>query len=148
MITRILVDGDSCPVPVRALLERVPRQRNISVHVLANRPIPVGKDVSFELVVAGTVDERLLDLCTDDSLVITRDIPLAEKLLQRHVVVLNDRGREFTLDTIGELRSLRDAAEQIRAVGLESMDRRRTFGQRETTQFANALDRVLARENK
>lgn len=147
MISLILVDGDSCPVPIRALLERIPHKRNVAVHFLANRPIPVGHGVTFELVVGTTVDERILAIATNETLVVTRDIPLAEQLVQRNIIVLNDRGREFTPDTVGELRSLRDAAEQIRAAGLESMDRRRTYGHREATQFANTLDRVLTREN-
>lgn len=147
MITLILVDGDSCPVPIRALLERVPQKRNVTVHFLSNRPSPVGQGVSFELVAGTTVDECIIARATETTLVVTRDIPLAEQLIQRNIIVLNDRGREFTPDTVSELRSLRDAAEQIRAAGLETMDRRRTFGKRETTQFANTLDRVLTREN-
>lgn len=147
MITEILVDGDSCPVAIRPVLIRAGSSRRIRVLFLANQPLPLGDHHGMDVVTERTVDEEILNRAGSGSLVVTRDIPLAEQLVGRGVAVINDRGRIFQADSIRELRSLRDAAADLRRLGLEQMDRRRTFGAREVKAFADALDRVLAARN-
>lgn len=155
-IVAIWVDGDSCPVPVRELLCRVSRRRRIPVRFCANRtlPIPTGANdglIEMHLVSGTTVDEYLVEALVEAlenprqeiPLVVTRDIPLAERLVLQGVATMNDRGRLFERDSIRELRSLRDAREAIRASGLERMSRASTFGERELKRFADALDRFL-----
>ncbi|POR05686.1 hypothetical protein AU468_00490 [Alkalispirochaeta sphaeroplastigenens] len=148
----IWVDGDSCPVPVREILQRVSRKRGIPVRFCANRDLPLGTgggDLLKMLVIRDeSVDDYLLRETAAAGgipLVVTRDIPLAEGLVELGVPVMNDRGRLFERDSIRELRSLRDARAEIRAQGLERMSRAATFGKREQKAFADALDRFLAK---
>lgn len=149
----IWVDGDSCPVPVRALLVRTARRRGLPVTFCANRPLPIEYDtddpVELRVVTDSTVDEYLLANTEGENetihLVITRDIPLAESLVERGVSVMNDRGRLFRRETIRELRSLRDAHALIRDQGLEKMNTANVYGAREQKAFADTLDRFLAR---
>ncbi|SIQ21675.1 hypothetical protein SAMN05920897_105100 [Alkalispirochaeta americana] len=147
----IWVDGDSCPVPVREILQRIPGRRGIPVRFCANRALPLGKtggDLLEMLVIQEEdVDDYLLRetvAARGIVLVVTRDIPLAERLVELGIPVMNDRGRLFERDSIRELRSLRDARAAIRAQGLETMTRAVTFGKREQKAFADALDRFLA----
>lgn len=153
----IWVDGDSCPVPVRELLVRTARRRAIPLRFCANRPLPFSSSpdeaapdaapdvVEMHHVTDGTVDDYILARTAPDSLVVTRDIPLAEKLVERGIPVMNDRGRLFDADSVREIRSLRDAAAAIRLQGLESMPTAVTYGKRELKAFADTLDRFLAR---
>lgn len=149
----IWVDGDSCPVPVRDLLLRAARRGVATVIFCARQGLPLPGDVTdcveMRLVRDVTVDEYLLErVGSAGTLVVTRDIPLAEELLERGVAVMNDRGRLFERDSIRELRSLRDAAAAIRAQGLEQMNSAVTYGKREQKAFADALDRFLARPGR
>lgn len=157
----IWVDGDSCPVPVRELLVRTARRRAIPLRFCANWPLPLPSFpdaaapnaapdaapdvVEMHHVTDGTVDDYILARTAPDSLVVTRDIPLAEKLVERGIPVMNDRGRLFDADSVREIRSLRDAAAAIRLQGLESMPTAVTYGKRELKAFADTLDRFLAR---
>lgn len=144
----VLVDADSCPRDLRAILLRAAMRRRLTLRFLANRPMDLGTGIAAEVVDNGTVDEEILRRIVRDGepvLVITRDIPLAEAVLQRGGWALNDRGTEFDQSSIAERRSLRDRAEVIRALGIETMDRRRSYGEREVKAFADALDRVLTR---
>ncbi|MFA7566314.1 MAG: DUF188 domain-containing protein [Alkalispirochaeta sp.] len=156
----VWVDGDSCPVPIRDILVRWHGRGRLVLHFFTNRRLPLDSSVGQTVVTDGTVDGHILarlqsiadatgkdptdDIVTDDIVVITRDIPLAERCLEYPCTVMNDRGTVFTRDTVGERRSLRDARAGIRAMGLESMDRRRTFGIKEQKLFSDALDRVLS----
>ncbi len=147
----ILVDGDSCPVPVRSLLIRTSQRRRVDVRFFANQPMRLESGYEATLVTGETVDETLLRLVEDlveknsAPVVVTRDIPLAEAALERGAAALNDRGTVFDAETIAERRSLRDAAAEIRASGLESMTRRGGYGPTEKKAFADALDRTLTR---
>lgn len=79
-------------------------------------------------------------------LVITRDIPFAERLVARSIAAMNDRGDIFTNENIAERRSLRDAAAELRSLGLVAESpkgSRRT--PKETKKFADALDRLMTR---
>lgn len=121
------------------------------LEVYANRTIP-GRPGDVETtVVSGSVDDRLearaaeLALRGDTCLVVTRDIPLAERLVLNGVDAINDRGGVFDAASIAQRRSERDAAAAIRASGLEVMNRRRTYGAAERKAFADALDRYLTR---
>lgn len=115
------------------------------VHV-ASRKLAVPKGIEFTLVDSGpdSADRYIEDHANAGDIAITRDLPLAERLVAKGIVVLNDRGECFTVDTARERRSLRDEAEGLRALGLApESPRRRNWGQRELKAFADAFDREL-----
>lgn len=147
----VLVDGDSCPVPVRSVLIRASQRRGIDVRFFANQPLQLESGYHPTVVSGETVDEALIRLVGEFAghgtvpVVVTRDIPLAEGILTRGGIALNDRGTIFDAETIAERRSFRDAAAEIRASGLESMNRRGNYGSQEKKAFADALDRTLTR---
>jgi uncharacterized protein len=94
----------------------------------------------------GAADDRLALLAQPGDLGVTRDLPLAERLADKGLRVLNDRGDVFTADNARERRSLRDRAVELRALGLSpESPRRSSWGKRELKAFADALDRELAR---
>lgn len=151
MPPRVIVDGDSCPVPIRDVLVRWHERGRIVLEILANRQLPVENPRPSIVSPPETVDDTLiytLQATTPEertrTIVMTRDIPLAERLLQLGVYVVNDRGDRFDTATIGERRSIRDRNAEIRELGLESMDRRRRFGKDEVKAFADTLDRIIA----
>jgi uncharacterized protein YaiI (UPF0178 family) len=120
----------------------------------ANHPIPELKSpkpnqrqVAFmELCPSGegAADRRILELAKSEDLVITRDLPLAEQLVDAGVTVLDDRGRAFTRENIREYRSIRDFTVGMADNGLD-FDRTPSYGKKELSSLANSLDRELSR---
>jgi uncharacterized protein len=154
-VPEVWLDGDSCPVPVRDLLVRWHQRGRLVLRVFANRSLPVDSAVEQTVVGKGSVDEYILNLLGQSSavesagdpravIVVTRDIPFAEACLEFDCTVMNDRGTVFSPDGVRERRSIRDANARIREMGLEEMNRRRSFGNRELKRFSDALDRVLS----
>jgi len=149
----VWVDGDSAPREIRELLRRWGDRGRCRVRFFANRPLPdvsatVMTVVSGEETVDGEILQRLASTAAEvrrTMVIVTRDIPLAERCLEYECVVLNDRGTEFDAGTIAERRSIRDRNAEIRAMGLETIDRSHRFGKREVKLFADTLDRVLTR---
>ena len=148
----VWVDADSCPVAVRDLLIKWETRGRISLDLLANRVLPVPDSVTTTVVERETVDEHIcarLDALDAERqarvVIVTRDIPLAERCTVGYrCSVINDRGTASDPETARERRSIRDAAETIRADGLETIDRRRRYDRRDLKRFADTLDRLVA----
>lgn len=108
----------------------------------ANRPIPFPETRSATMDVVPDADDRLAEICEQGDLAITRDVPLAARLVERGAVVLNDRGDRWDAGNIAERLSERDTATEMREAGVLPQ-RGRQFGKKEVFAFSNALDREL-----
>lgn len=144
---KIWVDADSCPRPVREIIVRAAERTGVEALFVANRPVP-GIEEGAGLVVVGkdegAADDYIFDHSTVGDLVVTRDIPLAKRLVDRGTTVVNDRGDLFTAENVGERLSVRNFMYQLRSSGL-LIPTERSFGAKETQAFANAFDRELTR---
>jgi uncharacterized protein YaiI (UPF0178 family) len=145
---KIFVDADSCPQAVRDIIIRAAIRSGVPAVFAANHSILVPEDDLITMVVVekgeGVADQYIVDAVEVNDLVITRDIPLAADLVEKNAVVLNDRGDMFTPENIRERLSLRDLMKDFRESGIMS-ENHRSFGRRETQQFAAAFDRELTR---
>ncbi|MDR1901342.1 MAG: DUF188 domain-containing protein [Treponema sp.] len=145
---KILVDADSCPKPARALVLRSAARNSLKAHFAANRPIPgiSGENAVMELCTAeeGSADDRIAEMARPGDLVLTRDIPLAARLVEVPVTVIDDRGRLYTRENIRERLSLRNFIVGLAENGIEK-ERSANYGKRELKAFADSFDRVLSR---
>jgi uncharacterized protein len=143
---KILVDADSCPKPARDLVLRRAVKLNIRIIFAANRPIPDAAGAEMEICPAGdnAADDRIVELSEPGDIALTRDVPLAKRLVEKDVNVLDDRGRVFTKNNINELLSLRNFTVGLADNGLE-FERTATYGKKELKTFADSLDRILTK---
>jgi uncharacterized protein YaiI (UPF0178 family) len=148
---KILVDADSCPRDARELTLRTARRREIQAVFAANRPVPGidGTHITMEICPPGenSADDRIVVLAEPGDLAVTRDLALAKRLLEKEVVVVDDRGRVFTRDNINELLSLRDFVVGLAENGM-GVERTASYGKKERKAFADSLDRQLTKLNK
>jgi uncharacterized protein YaiI (UPF0178 family) len=145
---KILVDADSCPRPARELVLRAAERRKIKAVFAANRPIPgiAGDYAAMELCPAGegAADDRIAALAERGDLALTRDIPLANRLVEADVCVIDDRGRVYTRENIRERLSLRNFMVGLAENGLGRAGNA-SYGRKELKAMADSLDRLLAR---
>ena len=144
---QIFIDADSCPREAREMVLRFSGRLGIKTVFAANRPIPgITKDAVMELCPPGegAADDRIAALARPGDLVVTRDLPLAERLVEADVLVLDDRGRVYTKENIRERRSVRDFVVGLAENGMET-ERTVSYGKKELNAFANSLDRELSR---
>ena len=150
---RIWIDADSCPVQVRELTVRFALRLKIPVKFVANHDIPFQKNELFEMIVCeqeqDAADNYIVENSNPDDLVITRDIPLASRLVDKKVCVINDRGCVFTEANIAEKLATRNLHYMLMENGaLPEIKRAGTFGKKELNLFANSLDRELQKKIK
>jgi hypothetical protein len=106
----------------------------------------VAPDIDFVQVSSGegSADQYILAHVEPADIAITRDIPLAAELVERGVIVLNDRGNVYTGENVRERLSIRDFMAELRGGGVYESSGR-TYSSREVRAFANAFDRELTR---
>ena len=144
----IWVDADSCPVPVRDLICRAGKRLSVPVIYVANRDIPRCEDYPVTMIRADSTpdaaDDYIVDHAVTGDLVITRDIPLANRLVENTVQVINDRGTVYTTENISERLSMRNFMLELYSNGF-APEKIGQFEKRELKDFANALHRELTR---
>lgn len=143
---KILVDADSFPRLARETVVRASNRTGIPAIFAANRPIPgiTGDAVMMEVCPSGegAADDRIFQLARPGDVVLTRDIPLAGRLVAASVMVIDDRGRVYTKENIGERLSLRNFMLHLVENGLRERGGAR-YGKRELKTFADSFDRLL-----
>jgi uncharacterized protein YaiI (UPF0178 family) len=143
---KILVDADSCPRPAREIVLRSSARTGIKALFAANRPVPgiIGGNALMELCPPGegSADDRIVELARPGDLVLTRDIPLAERLVEKGVRVLDDRGRIYSKENIRQLRPLRDFMVGLAENSLGT-ERTANYGRKEIKAFADSFDREV-----
>jgi uncharacterized protein YaiI (UPF0178 family) len=115
----VYVDADACPV--KDEVYRVARRYALRVVVVANAPLRVPADDLVELVVCpgfGAADDWIAEQAGPGDVVVTADIPLAARCLEKGARALGPNGRPFTENVIGEALALRDLLDELRQGGV------------------------------
>ncbi len=143
-MSRIYVDGDACPV--KDEVYRVAKRYAVPVTVVAEAWMRTPDSDSIELVVVkgdfDAADDWIVEHVGSDDLVITADIPLADRCLKADARVLGHRGREFTPESIGEAMARRELSAELREMGIQTGGPA-PFDKRDRSQFLQALDVIL-----
>lgn len=148
MTKQIWVDADACPAVIKDILYRVAERTRIQVTLVANQllRVPGSKFIRSVQVPSGAdvADLEIVARLDPGDLVVTGDIPLAALVLEKGGFALNPRGDFYTKDTIAQQLTMRAFMEELRSGGVDTGGPA-AFSQADRQQFANALDRHLAR---
>ena len=146
---QIWVDADACPGVVKEILYRVAERTQIQVTLVANQllRVPGSKFIRALQVPGGfdVADAEIVERVQPGDLVVTADIPLAAQVLEKGGFALNPRGDFYTKDTIAQQLTMRAFMEELRSSGVDTGGPS-AFSQADRQNFANALDRHLARQ--
>lgn len=142
----IYVDADACPV--KAEVYRVAERHGARVFVVSNSPLSVPRDAFIERVVVppgpDVADDWIAERAAAGDVVVTADIPLADRCVKRGAAVLAPNGRSFTASSIGLALATRDLMDGLRGSG-EVTGGPKPFGPRDRSDFLQALHRALDR---
>ena len=145
---KIWVDADACPAVIKEILFRAAQRTEVQLTLVANHPlrIPPSSFISFLRVAAGSdvADNEIVKQLGSGDLVITADIPLAAKVIEKGGLALNPRGELYSVDNIRERLNMRDFMDSLRDNGIVTGGPP-TLNQRDRTSFANSLDKVLTK---
>jgi uncharacterized protein YaiI (UPF0178 family) len=146
---KLWIDADAAPRDVKDVVFRVARRLKVETLLVANQPLSAPWDhpyVSAVRVAGGldVADQYIADQAEPGDVAVTADIPLAARLVDKGVFVLDPRGLEYTEDNVGEKLAGRDLMTELRSAGMVGGGPR-PFGPKDRQSFAVALDRVVSR---
>ena len=143
-MTAIYIDADACPV--KNEIYRVAERYGLRVHVVSNSYLGVPRDPRVELVVVSdgfdAADNWIVERAGAGDIVVTADIPLADRSLKKGAVVIGSNGVPFTTASIGMAMASRELMSNLRAMG-EVTGGPRPMTQRDRSRFLSALDEAV-----
>lgn len=145
----IWVDADACPKVIREILFRAATRVECPLTLVANHSLPMPNSpwISAHQVPQGfdVADDYIVQQVNSGDLVITSDIPLAAEVIEKGAAVISPRGEQFTRNNIRQRLNMRDFMDTMRSSSLEVGGGPPALGDRDKMEFANALDRYLAK---
>ncbi len=142
----IFVDADACPVKDEVV--RVADRHGFVVHFVSNARmrLPEGLDVRRVIVADGpdVADDWIAERVGEGDIVITSDIPLAERCLKSGAQVVGSTGKPFTADNIGMGLAMRSLSRDLREMG-EISGAGPSFSKKDRSRFLEALELAARR---
>lgn len=144
---KIWVDGDACPRGIKEILYRAAIRRKITIVFVANQYLHLPQTEYLQMVQVAEgpdiADDEIVIMCEAGDLVITADIPLAARVIERGGLALDPRGTLYDSRNIGQILGMHDFMSELRGAGIETGGPN-AFGAKQREKFANELDRFLA----
>lgn len=140
----IFVDADACPV--KQEVYRVAKRYDLKVTLVAASwmRIPESSRVTLEVVGDGldAADDWIVEHIEADDILITGDVPLAARSLEKGAYVLGHKGKPFTDDNIGPALGTRNLLSELRMMG-EIAGGPPPFSKRDRSLFLQQLDQAI-----
>lgn len=144
---KIWVDADACPRVIKDILFRVADRTELPVTFVANQGFRVPDSPFIKLLQVGqgadVADDEIVNKCEAGDLIITADIPLAARVVEKGALALDPRGKIYDSNNIGQILSMRNFMDSLRSSGVETGGPSE-FGKKERFKFANELDKFIA----
>lgn len=140
----VFLDADACPV--KEEVYRVAKRYGLSVTLVAGSWMRIPDEGYVALKVVGegmdAADDWIVEHLEVDDIVITADIPLAARCLEKAAYALGPTGKPFTEDNIGSALATRELLSALRDSG-EVMGGPPPFDKRDRSRFLHRLDEAI-----
>ena len=142
----LYIDGDAFPNLLKPIVLRAIERLNLQTFVISNKKINIGKSkyITYLIVEAGAdeADNKIVELINNNDLVITADIPLADRIISKNAHAIDHRGELYTKDNIKNHLAMRNLMQGIRDSG-EMTKGPTPFNQKNAQEFANQLNKFF-----
>jgi uncharacterized protein len=140
----LYIDADACPVKTE--IYRVAERYALKVYVVSNSYINVPRDPRIERVVVtdgfDAADDWIAERVGPEDIVITSDIPLADRSLKKGAAAIGSTGVAFTTSSIGMAMASRELMSNLRAMG-ETTGGPKPMSPRDRSRFLSTLDETI-----
>lgn len=149
-MVEIYIDGDACPVKMEAV--KVAERHGLIINIAGNSWIRfpfVNVKINQVLVpkTPDAADDWIAEHIQEKDIVITADIPLASRCLEKGAMALRPNGTEFTADNIGMSLGMRELNKFLREVG-EKNEYHTCFSKQDRSNFLSKLETLVQKAKK
>ncbi len=142
---KIYVDADACPV--KDEITKVAIRNKITTYMVCNGGIRPFKNILIKLVIvsegADEADKWIFNNVLINDIVVTADIPLAAKCLDKGANVLKHDGHILTLNNIGNILATRDLMSVLRSFDPLLKGKNKSFSKGDKAKFLNSLQSLM-----
>lgn len=149
---RIWIDADAAPREVKEIVFKAAKRLSVEAVLVANQWLtapPGNPFVSVVRVEGGmdVADRYIAEQAEPGDLAVTADIPLAARLVEKQVLVIDPRGEEYTEENVGDRLAVRDLMDGLRGAGMldQPAGGPRPYSSKDRQAFSATLDRLLTR---
>lgn len=148
---RIYVDADGFPSAAKELVIRAAIRLQVPVVFVANKRMRYEPSAVLSSVIVpegpDVADDRIVEMAKPGDLVITADVPLADRVVTKGAFALDPRGKLYTEANIKDRLALRDLLSELRDGGMMTGGPPK-FSKKDCQAFVNQLDSFLVRQLK
>jgi uncharacterized protein YaiI (UPF0178 family) len=142
---KIYVDADACPV--KDEVTKVAVRNKISTYMVCNGGIRPFKNLLIKLIIvsegADEADKWIFNNVIANDIVVTADIPLAAKCLDKGANVIKHDGQVLTVNNIGNILATRDLMSDLRSSDPFLKGKNKSFSQIDRGRFLNSLQSLI-----
>jgi len=144
----LFIDGDAFPNLLKPIVLKAIERLKLKTYVIANKRISIGKSkhVEYLIVDAGAdeADHKIVEMVEVGDLVITADIPLADRIISKNAHAIDHRGELYSVENVKQYLTMRNFMQEMRDAG-EITGGPKAFGVKDAQNFANQLNAFFQR---
>ena len=114
----LYIDGDALPNLLKPILFRAINRELLSTIVISNKRIHIGDSeyITYRIAASGPdeADNQIVEMVKEGDLVITSDIPLADRIVSKKAYAISHSGKMFDEDNVKQALAIRDLMQSIR----------------------------------
>jgi hypothetical protein len=141
----IFVDADACPVKDEVV--KIATRHGVLVNMVCNGGIRPFKNDLIKLIIvnegADEADKWIYDNVKKNDIVITADIPLAAKCIEKQAIVLKHDGNLLNKNNIGNILATRDLMSDLRSFDPFMKGGNKPFSKNNRSNFSNILENLI-----
>lgn len=141
---KIYIDADGCPV--KEEIYRVAGRYSLNVLVVANKAMKIPLHPLVKMIVVknqfDAADDWITESIEKNNILVTTDILLAKRCIDKSARVLTPKGHEYDEENIGEALQGREIASFMRETG-EVKGGGAPMGPKDRSFFLSKLDQVI-----
>ena len=142
---KIYVDADACPV--KDEIVKVATRHKIQVFMVCNGGIRPFRNNLINLIIVSEgsdeADKWIFEKIKSDDIVVTSDIPLASKCIDKGAFVLKHDGLILNGMNIGNLLATRDLMSDLRSSDPFLQGKNKNFTKADKSKFLNSLEILI-----
>lgn len=146
---RLFIDGDAFVNLLKPIVFRAVMRLSLETYVISNKPVKIGESselIRYIIVESGAdeADHKIVEMVQEGDLVVTADIPLADRVVTKGAYAIDHRGELYTQDNIKHYLAMRNLMDEIRSTG-EITGGPAPFGKKDAQAFANQFNSFLTK---
>ncbi len=144
----LYIDADAFPILLKNLLLRAIDRLSLKTYVIANKNVNLGesKNINYIIVPHGAdeADNKIVEMLEAGDLVITGDIPLADRIISKKAHAINHRGKLYTEKNIKESLGTRNFMQEMRDAGMPTKGAP-AFNKKDIENFINQFNKFVTK---